>query len=144
MIHFALPSERRQEAPVALPPVTPAAYLRLRRKAAGLSVAAAARRMIGVRNFEQTAKLIRLLETEGVTARDREIISGIADAFPLDADVYMQLSGAPAHQHPRICRRCGCSQWDPCVSADGAHSCAWASAATCTRCDEAASIPVHQ
>jgi hypothetical protein len=144
MLHFALPTERHQAATVALPPVTPAAYLKLRREAAGLSVAAAARRLNGGQSFEQAARLIRQLEAKGVTARDRETVIGLADAFPLDPDVYMQLCGAPAHQHPSICRGCGCSEWDPCVSADGAHRCGWASRAACTRCGEASSAPVRQ
>ncbi|MFC3579505.1 hypothetical protein [Sphingomonas hylomeconis] len=144
MLQFALPVDRRQAAPPALPPVTPAAYLRLRRKAAGLSVAAAARRIVGERGFDAASRLIRLLETEGVTARHRDMISGLADAFPLDADIYMQLCGAPAHQQPRICRGCGCSEWDPCVSADGAHRCGWAGPPACTRCAEAPGAQVRQ
>lgn len=143
MIHFALPADRRRPAPLVLSPLSPAGYLRLRRKAAGLSVETVARR-ISANNQDEARALVCLLETEGTKARYRETVEGFADAFPIDVDVYMQLRDTPSDQHPRICRGCGCSEWDPCVAGDGAHTCAWHGLATCTRCVGESAVPVHQ
>ena len=125
-------------------PLTPAAYLRLRRAAAGVSVSDAARR-IAPNNQADAAKLIRQLETDGTAARYVETIRGLRDAYPLDVDVYLQLRDAPADAHPRICDGCGCSHWDPCGLPDDAGSCAWTNETTCTRCSgEAFPITVYQ
>ncbi|RXD05382.1 hypothetical protein EQZ23_09900 [Sphingomonas sp. UV9] len=143
MIHFAMPAERSRPAPLLLPPLSLAGYLKLRRKAAGLSVDAVAQR-ISANNQSEARALVCLLETEGTKACYRETIDAFADAFPIDADVYLQLRDTPADQHPRICRGCGCSEWDPCVAGDGSHSCAWHGVATCTRCVGEPAVPVHQ
>ena len=143
MIHFALPTERCRPSPSLLSPLSPAGYLQLRRKAAGLSVDTVARR-ISANNQAEAKALVCLLESEGTRARYRETIDAFADAFPIDADVYMQLRDAPADQHPRICRGCGCSEWDPCVAGDGTPTCSWHGLATCTRCVGEPAVPVHQ
>ena len=143
MIHSALRADRRRPAPSVLSPLSPAGYLRLRRKAAGLSVETVARR-ISANNQDEARALVCLLETEGTKARYRETVEGFADAFPIDVDVYMQLRDTPGDQHPRICRGCGCSEWDPCVAGDGTHTCAWHGLATCTRCVGEPAVPVHQ
>lgn len=143
MIHVAMPTERRRPAPSVLLPVTPARYLRLRRLAAGLSVDAVAR-SISANNQAEARALVLLLETDGSKARYRQTIEAFADAFPIDADVYLQLRDTPAEQHPRICRGCGCSEWDPCVAGDGSHTCAWHGPATCSRCVLAPAAAVLQ
>lgn len=143
MIHFALPTDHCRPAPSLLRPLSPAGYLRLRLKAAGLSVDTVARR-ISANNQPEAKALVFLLETEGTKARYRETIDAFADAFPIDADVYVQLGDAPADQHPRICRGCGYSEWDPCVAADGTHACSWRGLVTCTRCVGEPAVPVHQ
>lgn len=143
MIHVAMPTERRRPAPSILLPLTPARYLRLRRLAAGLSVDAVAR-SISANNQAEARALVLLLETDGSKARYRQTIEAFADAFPIDADVYLQLRDTPADQHPRICRGCGCSEWDPCVAGDGAHACAWRGPATCSRCVVAPAAAVLQ
>lgn len=143
MIHFAMPAERSRATVPLLLPLSPAGYLKLRRKAAGLSVDAVAQR-IPANSQDEARALMCLLETEGTKARYRQTIEAFADVFPIDADVYMQLRDTPADQHPRICRGCGCSEWDPCVTGDGSHSCAWHGLATCTRCVGEPAVPVHQ
>jgi len=125
-------------------PLTPAAYLRLRRAAAGVSVSDAARR-IAPNNQADATRLIRQLETDGTAARYVETIHGLRDAYALDVDVYLQLRDAPADVHPRICTGCGCSHWDPCGLPDDGGSCAWTNDTTCTRCSgEAFPITVYQ
>ncbi|KQN29688.1 hypothetical protein [Sphingomonas sp. Leaf38] len=143
MIHSAMPTELRRAAPTVASPLSPAAYLQLRRKAAGLSIDAVALR-ISANNQSHARALVCLLETEGSTARYRATIDAFADAFPIDVDVYMQLRDTPVAQHPRICRGCECSEWDSCVGGDGTHTCAWQGLATCTRCVGLPAVPVHQ
>lgn len=131
----------------ALGPLTPQAYLALRRRTAGLSVEAAAelilerasqhrtraRRLGRSAELAELRALVRQLEAPGVLARHVTTLDLLAVAFPLDVNVYFQLAHEPADRHPAVCRGCGCSQWDPCDrGTDGA--CAWASADLCTRC----------
>lgn len=130
---FTLPPERLLRAVADQAPLTPAAYLRLRREAAGLTE----RRVAGMlaQKAEDVAAaldLVHVLETPGNVARRSETLDGLRDVFPFDPDVYRQLATAPVSQHPRICRGCGCSQWDPC--GDQQHACAWATDTACTRC----------
>lgn len=125
-------------------PITPAGYLRLRRNAAGVSVADAARR-IAPNNQAEGAALIRLLETDGSAARYVETIYALKEAYPLDVDVYVQLRDTAPDAHPKICTSCGCSHWDPCVASDDAGTCSGSSDTTCTRCSgEAFPVTVYQ
>jgi transcriptional regulator with XRE-family HTH domain len=132
-------------------PLTPSDYVRLRRKAAGITIEQAAER-IGFALFMQRGRssvkantlaeiraLLRQLETPGVVARAYATIERLACGFPIDADVYRQLATASADQHPRICRGCGCSQNDACRR-DGAAPCAPAGLNICTRCTDGESL----
>lgn len=137
MIHFALPTTRARRSAVAavLAPLTPAAYLTLRREAAGLTIAQVAERIAPrLQDRVDAALLIDMLETPGCKARDRDTINRLRAVFPFDPDVYFQLATEPADRHPRVCRGCGCSHWDPCDGPDG--TCAWSTDASCTRCAE--------
>lgn len=132
---FSLPRSRSERAATVRPaPLTPAAYLRLRREAAGLSI----RHVAGMlaREADQVATaldLVHALETPGNTARRRETLESLRDVFAFDIDVYHQLADEPADRHPAVCRGCGCSEWDGCM--DGDHgACSWATPTACTRC----------
>jgi hypothetical protein len=128
MMHVALPSI------AACKPLSPNAYLQLRRIAAGLSRDDVARRLarssgdIGI-----AAQLVRSLETPGVRARLRATLDQLRAIFPFDQDVYHQLHNAPAHTHPRICRGCGVSAWDM-ETAPGVDAGGWHDDATCLAC----------
>lgn len=127
-------------------PLTPAGYLVLRRKAAGLTERQLADRL--ARLFERGAfgetaltgdpidgymlHLVRGLEMPNAVARHRATIDGLALAMPLDGDVYFQLAGA-ANRHPRVCRSCGCSANDACQH-EHLGNCAWESPTRCTHC----------
>lgn len=131
-------------------PLTPAAYLRLRREFAGISrqhVAAQLALVLAPRTDDTDARaarafgsrddalaLVDQLETPGARARHREAIEVLQAIFPLDPDVYFQLADTPAHRHPRVCRGCGCSTYDTCNGHDGV--CTWATPSQCTRCAE--------
>jgi len=145
MIHFAMSTERCHPAPSQFSPVTPDQYLQLRRKAAGMSVKEVAGML--ARNAGEVAPaldLIYALESPGRTARHPETLEALRSVFPFDPDVYRQLATYPTDQHPRICRGCGCSEWDPCIAGDGTHTCSWQGLATCTRCVGEPVVPVHQ
>lgn len=146
---LALASRRLRRALADATPATPplpaalkpAAYLRLRRKAAGLTVPQLADRITGVPadrdDRDEMMCLIALLETDGSVARRDATIAAIARAMPMDADVYRQLRDDPVEQHPRTCRDCGCSAWDRCGAdqrAGHVDCCTWESETQCTRC----------
>jgi hypothetical protein len=133
--------------PGVLPPFTPATYIALRRRASRLTIEQAAERILSgaiqvrPRKMGRSAalaelrELLRQLETPGVVARSTDTLLLVRLAFPFDPDVYCQLATEPADRHPRICRGCGCSQWDPCRHAHQ-RPCAWAGADICTHCTD--------
>ncbi|MFA6125053.1 MAG: hypothetical protein WCS75_01405 [Sphingomonas sp.] len=122
-------------ARLQLPPLKPSAYLKLRRVAAGLSIADVAR-IIAPDNADrrEAVALVALLEAGGSVARKPQTLRTLQRAFRFDAAVYRQLAEAPVDRHPTVCRTCGCSEWDPCQDGDG--RCGWASPTACTRCAE--------
>lgn len=140
MIYVTIPSRQTGKncAHVAArAPMTPAAYLRLRREDARLTIAQVAERL-PTRHVDAglAASVIRTLETPGARARHRATLDALRTVFPFDIDVYRQLCEEPAERHPQICRGCGCSTYDACVEADGHTCCAWALPTLCTRCME--------
>lgn len=122
----------------ALPPLTPAAYLKLRREAAGLSIAQVAERLeprIALRR--DVATILDMLERPGATARTVSTLRPLKTVFAIDLEVYAQLRDEPATRHPSICRGCGCSQSDPCVIRErGSHldTCCTLRQHSCDRC----------
>lgn len=134
MFHSPIPS--RQEAPAPaeqlLPPLTPAGYLRLRREAAKLSISEVAGRL-APDNRGEAAAFLRLIETPGARVSRTNTLLRLEAIFPFDPSVYGQLCDEPADRHPRICRSCGCSHWDPCDD-DGRGPCAWSTPSACTKC----------
>jgi hypothetical protein len=121
-------------AAIALPPLSPAEYLRLRRKAAKLSIAEVAARLAPDSALRgEAATFLRLIEKPGNRVSRNDTLLRLEAVFPFDPSVYTQLCDEPADRHPQVCRGCGCSHWDPCDT-DGRGPCAWSSASTCTRC----------
>ncbi|UYY78431.1 hypothetical protein [Sphingomonas sp. R1] len=118
------------------PLLTPSDYLRLRRTAAGLSIAEAATRLIDSRADQRRAEeFLRRLETPGRTALYRSTIAHLLHAFPFDPAVYWQLAEEPQQRHPRICHGCGCSAHDRCADADGG-CCRWVEQDRCSACSQ--------
>ena len=132
-------------------PLTPAAYLRLRREAAGYHPDGFARdyAMVAAHGRPEPAcrlsvdetraahRRIRdelaLLERPGVVARDDAVLRRIASLIGFDPAVYRQLANDPADRHPRICRGCGCSGHDACSDDDSV--CTWVTPAWCSHCE---------
>jgi len=145
---FSLPARGAPLATsTAATPLTPAAYLRLRREAAGLPIGAVGQRLAEAHrtaspdtNVEVATALVASLEATGVVARHRETLDALRSVFPFDPDVYRQLAADPVEHHPRVCRGCGCSAWDD-AGFEG-----WATPDSCTRCltADAGSVEAHQ
>lgn len=142
MIHFTLPARQTGKSHfvsaasvIDPPPMTPSAYLRLRREAAGLTIAQVAARLPTTHiDADMAASVIRSLETPGARARHRATLAALRTVFAFDIDIYQQLATEPAARHSQICRGCGCSTDDACVEADGHTCCGWALPTLCTRC----------
>jgi hypothetical protein len=116
--------------------LTPSGYLRLRRLAAGLSMAEAARQLIDTPADQRRAEeFLRRLETPGRTALYRSTIAHLLRAFPFDPAVYWQLAEEPIHRHPRICIGCGCTTHDRCTNSEGG-ACRWIEQDRCSACSQ--------
>lgn len=146
MLHVPQFLATRTPPPVAgvkLPPIAPADYLALRRAASGQTIDQVAARILASYQFgkkmgksaarAEILALLRLAERRGVVVRDKETLDRIRRGYDFDPHVYRRLATAPAKRHPKICRGCGCSDHDPCHSAD-MNPCRWAGPATCSRC----------
>lgn len=135
MLH--VPFNARPAAPtaaIALQPLTPGEYLRLRREAAKLTIADVAARIAPDNTLRgEAAAFLRLIETPGARVSRNDTLLRLQAAFPFDPSVYAQLCDEPADRHPQVCRGCGCSHWDPCDT-DGHGPCAWSTSSSCTRC----------
>jgi hypothetical protein len=116
-------------------PLRPHEYLQLRRRAAGLTVDQVAEHL-APRAAERGACLafLRLWETPRVIASDGALAQ-LRRAYPFDPEVYRQLATEPADRHPRVCRGCGCTRWDPCLDGEDC-ACSWSDDAPdrCTCC----------
>ena len=140
---------KQAKAPPLLAPLAPCDYLRLRRRAAGLTIDQLAYQIAHniAHRFARTTenrsaearervKVIRdqltLLERPGSRARFTDILQGIERVIPFDPNVYCQLADEPADRHPLVCRSCGCSSHDPCI--DNHSVCKWVSPQLCSHC----------
>lgn len=127
-----------QPAP-ALPPMAPWDYLRLRREAAGLTIAQAGRAFwANPAHREDVERNLRGFEHPGVVMKPW-VAETINRAFPFDPAVYRQLAEDPAHQHPDLCRSCAWDQWTEAFDLTG-DSVTWAEGRTdlCTGCEKKA------
>ncbi|USI72691.1 hypothetical protein [Sphingomonas morindae] len=112
--------------------IRPWDYVRLRRACAGLTIAAAARRL--ARWPEERAlaeRTLRAAERCDVLLRDVRAL-GLSRAFAFDPAVYQQLvDGEPV----RLCRGCGWDAWAEQLDHAG-DACAWSAenGDLCTRC----------
>ncbi|AOH83642.1 hypothetical protein AWL63_06295 [Sphingomonas panacis] len=133
MLHAPITAHAPARPQAAPAPLTPNAYLKLRRAAAGLTIAQVAE-IIAPRQADRSeaTAFVALVEADGVIALKETTLELLQTAYPFDPDVYRQLSAEPVERHPRICRGCGCTTYDPCVS-DG-QCCGWASDSSCDRC----------
>ena len=127
--------------------LSPGAYLRKRREAAGLGIPVVAielarlpmaRRIPNVVQLAELAGRIERAETgaEPLTRPQAELLRAV---YPFEPEIYLRLiafvaNPAIALPVPSLCRECGCSWHDACVDEHG--PCAWAdeSESLCTAC----------
>ena len=134
MRHAAALREPELFAP---PPIAPWEYIRMRRKAAGLTIEQAAKRFYA--RDEHRAGVIAnltMFETPGVKVKRISDVD-LKRAFPFDPEVYRQLVELPPDRHPTLCRVCGWDQWMPETDLNG-EDVAWSAgqAGICTRCEQ--------
>ena len=105
--------------------VMPWDYIRMRREAAGLSIAQAARPFWhhGAHQAD-VERNFRRIETVGIRMKR---LWSMTRSFPLSLTVYRQLCDTPADRHPRLCRACGWDEWTPQLDVEG-FDCTWAQA----------------
>jgi hypothetical protein len=66
----------------------------------------------------------------GVAQKMMRLLDDVKDAGMPELNVYERASFVALNS--RICRKCGCSEHNPCISAEG--SCSWAEADLCSHC----------
>lgn len=107
--------------------ITPGAYLRLRRQAAGL--------MAGELPLDELS--VVAIEGDHRPPTDIEL-NALAWSFRFDLVV---LGGLARGIISRLCRVCGCSEYDACIeqiSVRASAPCAWVEADLCSACDDRA------
>ncbi|WP_010185991.1 helix-turn-helix domain-containing protein [Sphingomonas sp. PAMC 26605] len=125
--------------------ITPGAYLKRCRQAAGLSVADVAARLPTDPPSPEhlRGEWLELIEADATPASFRTIIALRTRGFRFDIHVLSLLEaiaqGIEATP-PRLCRICACSDHAPCMSEMG-DGCTWVAEDLCSACGDA---PVGQ
>ncbi|MEO5774912.1 MAG: XRE family transcriptional regulator [Sphingomicrobium sp.] len=105
----------------------PGRYLRLRREAGGC----------GIDDTPLCGD--RLTEIEGGSAPMDIELWALKNFFRFDVEVLVALGRGII---PDICRICGCTDYDPCMTGDPCYGCCWVEADLCSACaDEARALP---
>ena len=122
----------------ARPVVMPWDYVRMRRKAAGVTIAQAAvhywKRPEHQADVERN---IAELETVGYRMQQQFFAADMSRAYSFNVDVYRQLCDTPPDRHPRICLACGWDQWTTQYDTNG-DDVTWSESDpdVCTRCEQ--------
>ena len=105
--------------------MTPGTYIALRRNAACLTVNEV---MAELAPHGRLSALLSAIEADCVkpTYSDARLLGRV---FPISPAIVSELGCGTA---PRICRSCGCSEFDACD--EGGRGCAWAEPDLCTSC----------
>ena len=122
----------------ARPVVMPWDYVRMRRKAAGVTIAqAAAHYWKRPEHQADVERNIAELETVGYRMQQHFFAADMSRAFSFNVDVYRQLCDTPPDQHPRICLACGWDRWTTQYDTNG-DDVTWSEADpdVCTRCEQ--------
>ena len=100
------------QPPIIAPAVLPWDYVCMRREAAGLSIADAARPYW--HHAEHRADVERnflTLETVGFRVKQHFFVLDMSRSYRLNIAVYRQLCDDRPDQHPRLCLACGWDEW---------------------------------
>lgn len=118
--------------------MTPGTYLRLRREAAGMTTDAVAPFVITDPSVptRTRAEWIESIEA-GAHRVPYAYVIAIEPAFSFDPavlDALVMVEAGDLATAPQVCRRCACSELDPCVDEETHDTCAWADWDLCTAC----------
>lgn len=122
----------------ARPVVMPWDYVRMRRKAAGLTIAqAAAHYWKRPEHQADVERNIAELETVGYRMQQHFFGADMSRAYSFSVDVYRQLCDTPPDQHPRLCLACGWDRWTTQYDTNG-DDVTWSEVDPdlCTRCEQ--------
>lgn len=128
----------------------PGTYVRLRREAAGLTIADVAARIETAPRYSEIDRVEWLFRIEAdIAALSPDVCASLDRVFPLSRYVLARLIDLRSYgdlgvEMPRICSSCGCSETDPCISPASGTACAWTEHDLCTRCAEGSSASHHQ
>ncbi len=117
--------------------ISPWDYLKLRREAAGVSIADIAATMVTEPRIAEHVRAgwVEQIEAGTMPASFATIVA-LRHAYRFDLEVLGRLVaiglGAPLPA-PRLCNRCGCSEQDPCTDING-HGCWWTGPELCSAC----------
>jgi len=116
--------------------MTPGAYLKHRRTAAGLGIHDVAAALATEPHLAQhvRAEWLEQIEADIVPMTFNTIVS-LRRAFAFDLDILAQLAAIAMRspiEPPRLCRICACSEADPCLGHRGA--CSWVDEDLCSAC----------
>lgn len=131
--------------PTAPRPLTPGAYLKHRRQAAGLAIADVARAVETEPRIAEhlRGELIELIEADAQPMTLTTIVAlRVAFRFDIEALFAFELARLAGLETaaPRVCRICACSERDPCmVTPRGGewtdrHPCGWVTRDLCSAC----------
>lgn len=125
-------------------PMTPGTYLRKRREAAGLELEDLALMLDSdpAVSARSRAELLAAVERDAapVTEDLMRAVLRLGDTFRIDPVVWIRLIDLAEGQDiawPKLCLACGCSEFDPCITArDGQQvACHWTVGGLCSSCD---------
>lgn len=122
--------------PAARPVVMPWQYVRMRRQAAGLTIAQVANDF-WVRPEHREEVESRFVDLERENFRFQFLYRTEGLRYTFSRDIYRQLADLPPHQHPRLCLACGWDQWTREYDTRG-QEITWSEADPdlCTRCEQ--------
>lgn len=134
-----MPDPRRSLANILTPPdrvMTPGAYLKYRRTAAGLGLHDVAATVATEPRLAEHVRgaWIERIEAD-VAPMSLNTIVALRRAYRFDLEVLAQLAAIAMHlrvQPPRLCRICACSDADPCLDYRG--PCSWVGQDLCSAC----------
>lgn len=115
--------------------ISPGTYLRLRREASGQSIEDVASLIATTPPMDEhgRAEWLRLIERDEAPI-GAHVAATLQYAFPFSWRVLRDLGeihAAISARAPRLCRKCACSEFDPCDP-----PCGWAGPELCTSCPD--------
>lgn len=128
---------QRQPDLIGPEPIRPWNYIKMRRRAAGLTIEQAAKPFYQRPDHRACCEAnLRTFEMPQVSVKDVRALD-LPRAFPFDAGIYEMLRDLPQDEHPKLCVRCGWDEWTPQADREGGET-TWSEALPdhCSRCEQ--------